>query len=332
MFDIIARMRADAAQAKRTVILPEGRDERILRAAIEVNSTGIARPILLGKREEIEASARGFGLDISAISLLDSDAGADLPALQAYLKSRKYFADASPSALREFLREPLTQACCLLATGEVDACVAGAVYTTPQVIQNGLRVVGTAKDSPLLSSYFLMVFASQPAPGLDFALYADCGIVVRPDAEQLAQIAISTAATARRVFGLDPRVALLSFSTTGSAQHEDAVKVGEAKKILDERQPDLKVIGEVQFDAALLPAIRQRKISGESYAEPGNVYIFPNLDAGNIAYKITERVGGAKAIGPLLQGLNKPLNDLSRGADVEAVINSIAVSCLQARP
>jgi phosphate acetyltransferase len=330
MSGIVETIRRNAALTCRTVVLPESHDERILRAAIAVHSAGIARPILLGRPQDIVQRARELGLDLKGIAQYDPSILADSKPLQAYLRSRRRFQNLSDIELREALGHPLILACCLLGSGEVDACVAGAAYTTTEVIQQALRIVGTAEDSPLLSSFFLMVFDDPPVEGLNFSLYADCAININPNSQQLANIAQSTAESAQRIFKLDPRIALLSFSTAGSSSHEDVDKVAAAYNEIRRANPALKVMGEVQFDAALLPAIRKLKFENAPYSEPANVYIFPNLDAGNIAYKITERLGGAQAIGPILQGLSRPLNDLSRGADVDSIVNTIAMSCLQA--
>lgn len=329
MPDIIAKIRADAAAVSRSVVLPEATDERILRAAIEVKSAGIARPILLGSPEEIQASANSFGLDLQGIELADSHALAQSSNLRGYLQTRKRYADLPDAERISALQNPLTLACCLLATGEVDACVAGAVNTTTQVIQNGLRIIGTTEEMPLLSSFFLMVFVHPPADELDYALFADCAINVNPDADQLAQIAAATASSAKDLLGLDPKVAVLSFSTAGSASHPDADKVQLATQRVRDAHPHLKLIGEVQFDAALSPTVRAAKMPQPGFSGPANVYIFPDLDAGNIAAKVAERIGGARPVGPVLQGLRKPLNDLSRGADVGSIVNTIAMTCLQ---
>jgi len=329
MPDIIEKIRTDAAASCRTVVLPEANDERILRAAIDVNSSGIARPILLGQPTEIRASADSFGLNLQGIELADSSTLAQSSGVQAHLKSRKRYADLTEIEQASALQNPLTLACCLLATDEVDACVAGAVHTTTQVIQNGLRIIGMSEETPLLSSFFLMVFAHPPVAALEYALFADCAINVNPDAEQLAQIACATASSAQRLIGVDPTVALLSFSTDGSASHPDADKVSCATQLVKEAHPDLKVIGETQFDAALSQTVRAAKMRQPGFSGPANIYVFPDLDAGNIAAKVAERIGGARPVGPILQGLLKPLNDLSRGTDVESIINTIAMTCLQ---
>ncbi len=331
MPNIIDKIRADAVARCRTVVLPEATDERILRAAIEVHSAGMAKPILLGQPEEIQAGADKLNLDLDGIVLYDAITLARSPALQSHLGSCNRYADLSDTELISALQDPLTLACCLLAMGEVDACVAGAVNTTTRVIQCGLRIIGTAEESPLLSSFFLMVFDRPPADGLDFSLFADCAINVNPDCDQLAQIAVATAGSAQNLFGLDPKVALLSFSTDGSASHPDAEKVSCATQRVRDEGPEIKLIGEVQFDAALVPAVREVKMSESDFSGPANVYVFPDLDAGNIAAKVAERIGGAKPIGPILQGLKKPLNDLSRGADVDSIVNTIAMTCLQVK-
>ncbi len=330
MQGIIDKIRSDAAAKCCSVVLPEAQDERILRAAIEAKSAGIAKPVLLGSPDEILSAADAFGLDLQGIDLADSRILAQSADLQDYLQSRKRYADLSGAERALALQNPLTLACCMLATGGVDACVAGALYTTTQVIQNGLRIVGTSIDSPLLSSFFLMVFDHPPANGLEYALFADCAINVNPDADQLAQIANSTSHSARNLFGLDPKLALLSFSTAGSAEHPDVDKVQRATRLVRETHPQLKLIGEVQFDAAFSSTVRDLKMPGAEFSGPANVYVFPDLDAGNISAKVAERIGGAMPVGPVLQGLSKPLNDLSRGADIESIINTIAMTCLQA--
>lgn len=330
MPDIIDKIRAAAAVHCRTVVLPEASDERILRAAIEVRLAGIAQPILLGKPKDIEHHASDLGLNLQGIVLSDPAELAQSSSLQAYLRSRKRFADLSDAELISALNEPLTLGCCLLSTAQVDACVAGAVNTTTRVIQQGLRIIGMSELSPLLSSFFLIVFDRTAAENLHFALFADCAINVNPDSDQLAQIAVATANSAQALFQMDPRLALLSFSTAGSASHPDVDKVACAVEQIKAARPDIKLIGETQFDAALVPAVRDLKMPESDFSGPANIYIFPDLDAGNIASKVAERIGGAKLIGPVLQGLRQPLNDLSRGADVDSIVNTIAMTCLQA--
>jgi len=330
MTSIIDDIHAHAARHVRTVALPEATDERVLRAAVEVKSRGIANPVLLGSTDEIREKAKSSKLELGDIVCLDPQVLKSSDELIDHLASCRRYRRWSRAGLSEALTKPLMAACCLLATGQVDACVAGAISDSAEVIRHGQRVVGMhAGSNGLLSSFFLMVYASPPVTGMDFALFADCAINVSPNCEQLAQIAVTTAASAAQLFELNPHLALLSFSSDGSARHIEAARVRCAVSQIREQYPALRVIGEIQFDAALLPSLRETKMPGAAYARPANVYIFPDLNSGNIAYKVAERIGGAKAIGPILQGLNKPLNDVSRGADVEAIVNTIALSCLQ---
>lgn len=326
---IIDAIRTDAIQHSRRIILPESTDTRILQAAISAQKLGIVQPVLLGNPDAINLTAQDHGLDISKLSLFEIDNCSSDTQLHAYLASRKAYQGRSKLERDELLNDPLTAALCLLATDQVDACVAGAAYSTASVIGQGLKIIGTSQNSPLLSSFMLMVFSSPPVPNLDFALFADCAINVRPNAKQLAQITQDCAFNAHHLFNLDPKIALLSFSTSGSASHDDVTLIQQATKQIRANYPTLTVLGEVQFDAALMPEVRALKMSDCDYTQPANVFIFPNLDAGNIGYKIAERLGGAQVIGPILQGLNKPLNDVSRGADVESIINTLALTCLQ---
>jgi len=330
MTSIISKIYAGAIAQCHTVILPEATDKRIIQAAIEVKSARIANPILLGSRDEIRASAEQHQLNIEDIVLYDPGTFANSDELRDYLRSRKYFSGLSDDEIALALQEPLTLACCLLATGKVDACVAGAVNTSGHVIRQALRIIGVVSDPPLLSSFFLMVFENPPVEGLDYALFADCAININPDGVQLAQIATTTVQSAQTLFGLDPKLALLSFSTDGSGSHADADKVAQAVQRIREDQPQQMLIGEVQFDAALSHSVRETKMLCSSFSGPANIFIFPDLDAGNIGAKIAERIGGAHSVGPILQGLRKPLNDLSRGANVAAIVDTIAITCLQA--
>jgi len=329
MITIIDEIHAYAARYRRTVVLPESLDERVLRAAIEVEERGIAHPVLLGSEREIRSHAAQLNLDLGSIACLDPILLSESDDLLAHLAACRRYRKWSAGGLRKALRDPLMAACCLLATGRVDACVAGAVHDSATVIRHAHRIVGLQAGSPLLSSFFLMVFAQPLAPDMEYVLFADCAINVRPDCAQLAQIAVTTAASAAQLFDLDPRIAMLSFSTDGSARHVEAAKVRCSRQQILDQYPALQVLGEIQFDAALSADVRHKKMPGAAYTEPANVFIFPDLAAGNIAYKIAERLAGAKAVGPILQGLNQPLNDVSRGADVEAIINTIALTCLQ---
>ncbi len=330
MNSIIDEIHARAADRCRTVVLPEGTDIRVLKAALEVKQREIASPVLLGDPAKISLLAMQHGLDLTGIRQFDPVQMSRSKKLLDYLASRRRYRKWSRKGLSKALQHPLIAACCMLGSSEVDACVAGAATDSAQVIRHVQQLIGLGAEQSLLSSFFLMVFAEPAATGLDYALFADCAINVQPDSEQLAQIALSTADSAQQLFALQPYLAMLSFSTAGSARHQAVSRVRGALERLQALSPELNVIGEIQFDAALVPDIRRTKMPGAGYEQAANVYIFPDLNSGNIAYKLAERLAAARAIGPIFQGLNKPLNDVSRGANVEAIVNTIALTCLQA--
>jgi len=319
-----------ARKTKRRVVLPESLDERVLRAAAISHDMGIALPILLGTHDELNSLATQFGISIDGIEIITPDQSERRQNYrQALVKKREHRGMTAEKA-ELALEDPVTFACMMVSEGDADACVAGAATPTALVVRNAMRYVGKHPDESLVSSCFVMLLTPEH-PVSDAMVIGDCALVIDPDAGQLAGIAISTAETAKQLLQIEPEVAMLSFSTAGSARHAAVTKVSQATEIARGRRPDWRVVGEVQLDAAVIPEILAKKSPEQAGDSPCNVLIFPTLDAGNIGYKLIERFGGAQAIGPILQGLNKPVNDLSRGCSTNDIVNIIAVSAVQVR-
>ena len=342
--DFVKDLRAKAKAAGKTIVLCEGEDKRVVEAASVIVKEGIAKIILLGKKEECEKLVPG--VDLSGVTVLDptSDANADKYA-ELLFKAREgkinkktgapEYADVA-AAKASILKDYTMYGALILKAGDADGFVSGACHSTANTLRPGLQVIKTAPGIKTVSSCFLMV---APEGGNKYvpegiALFGDCAINIEPSAEELADIAIATADTAKKIAGIEPRVAMLSFSTKGSGNDDkffkSVPKMVEATKIAKEKAPSLSLDGEFQFDAAIAPEVGELKAPGSSVAGHANTFIFPNINAGNIGYKIAARMGGWKAIGPVCQGFAKPLNDLSRGCNVDEIVDTVAVTALQA--
>ena len=328
---VLSDLRARAASRPAHIVLSEGHDPRIVAGAVEAVRSGLGRITLLGPEAEVSARLKETGaVSDDQITIIDP-ATSDMTdkVAQSYFALRKH-KNIREDFAAEQARDPLIFAAMMVREGQADGTVGGAVATTSDTVRAALQVIGKAKDSPLVSSFFLMALPKNHPSGREAMTFGDCGLVIDPDAEELAAIAAASAASHQQLLGETPRVALLSFSTIGSARHPNVTKVTDALAQLRESHPDLAADGELQFDAAFVPTVGAAKAPGSGVAGHANVMIFPNLDAGNIGYKIAQRIGGCEAIGPVLQGLSKPANDLSRGCNAEDVLNMIAVTVLQA--
>ena len=323
--NIISSFREKAKGKNLSVVLPEGRDERIIQAARRLKDEDIAQPIVLGKPEQIEAAIEKAGVNLDGIKTINPKQSDKLDIYaEKYSRQRE---GISPAVARRIVVKPLFYAGMMVACGDADTAVGGVASATTILIQAGVLTVGLAPGIKTPSSFFLMVIPNFLGEKDKPFIYADCAVNIDPTAEQLADIALASAVSARRILGQEPRVALLSFSTKGSASGPSVDKVREALKIARARQPDLAIDGEFQADSAIVPGVAAKKVKDESaVAGKANVIIFPDLNSGNIAYKLTQYMAGAKAIGPFLQGFAKPITDLSRGATVDDIIATVILT------
>ena len=321
--DIIEQLIERAKSRPRSVVLPEGDDARVTLAARRLRDEGIAHPILIGERAVLEAAAASAGVSLDAIESVSPRTSDALDAYASlYVEGRP---KANERVAKRLLARPLFYGAMSVRAGDADALVAGASQPTARVIEAGLMSVGLAQGISTPSSFFIMAPREGGAP----LVFADCAVNVEPDAEALADIAIASAANAQRLLGVAARVAMLSFSTHGSARHDRIDKVRRAVEIARSRAPELTIDGDLQADAAIVPRVAALKTRHPSdVAGRANVLVFPDLDAGNIGYKLSEHLGGMRAIGPFLQGFTRPLCDLSRGATADDVVAAAAIVSL----
>lgn len=320
---LIERAKAD----KKTIVLPEGNDERILEAAQEVLAQDIANIIILGNADEI--ASKGYQLEgATIIDPLTSDKAEEFADLLYELRKAK---GMTPEEARELVKDPIHFAVLMVKRGLCDGLVGGACHATIKILSPALKIIKTAPGQPMVSSFFIM-----DVPGCELGedgifLFADCALEVQPTAEKLAHIANQTDNSFKRLIGDEPRIALLSHSSHGSAVNDDSTKVVKAIEYIRENYPDILADGELQLDAAIVPELGASKAPNSPVAGKANVLIFPDLDAANIGYKLVQRLGGAMAFGPILQGLAAPVNDLSRGCVAEDIVGVIAITCVQAQ-
>ena len=329
MKNILEEIKIKAKSLQKTIVLCEGEDKRVVQAASDATKEGIAKIVLLG--DEVEIKKANPEIDLTGVEIVNSLTSPKLSEYNEKLCELRASKGMTPEQASKLLQDGTYFGAMMLKMGDVDGLVSGACHSTANTLRPGLQIIKTAKNASSVSSFNLMICppqGNQYCPD-GLVIFADCGLNPTYTSEGLADCAIATANSAKAIAGIEPKVAMLSFSTLGSAKHDNVSLVAEAVRIAKEKAPDLKIDGELQFDAAIVPSVAQLKAPNSAVAGQANVFIFPDLQAGNIGYKIAERLGGFMAVGPICQGFAKPLNDLSRGCKAEDIVGAIAITALQ---
>lgn len=327
--NVLEQIKQKAAKLNKKIVLCEGEDARVVKAAADATKEGIAKIVLLGNPEQIKKS--NPDVDLAGVTIVDPLTSGKLPEYNAKLCELRASKGMTKEQATELLKDGTYFGAMMLKMGDVDGLVSGACHSTANTLRPGLQIIKTAPGVSAVSSFNLMICppqGNQYCPD-GLVVFADCGLNPTYTSEGLADCAIATAKSAENIAGIDPKVAMLSFSSKGSAKHDNVTLVAEAAKIAKEKAPDIKLDGELQFDAAIVPSVGEMKAKDSPVAGHANVFIFPDLQAGNIGYKIAERLGGFMAVGPICQGFAKPLNDLSRGCKSDDIVAAVAITALQ---
>lgn len=329
--ELMKKIWESAKADKKKIVLPEGSEARTVVAAQKIADEGLAMPILIGNKEEILKAGKEQGVELKGVEIIDPEVSPKLNEyIEAFYELRKNKGMTMEKA-EKIVKDPLYFATMMVKLDDADGMVSGAVHTTGDLLRPGLQIIKTAPGVSVVSSFFIMLVPGSSYGEQGMLLFSDCAVNPNPTAEQLASIAIATAETAKNLCKMDPKVAMLSFSTMGSADHELVDKVRVATERAKELRPDLDIDGELQLDAAIVPKVASQKAPNSNVAGKANVLVFPDLQAGNIGYKLVQRFANAEAIGPVCQGFAKPINDLSRGCSSEDIVNVVALTAVQAQ-
>ncbi len=328
---LIDRIMAKAMTDVKHIVLPEGEETRNVQAAAKIAKTGLAKITMLGDPAKVQAVAAETNTDLTGIEIVDpksSEKAADYAAKLYELRKAKGMTEGEAA---KKVADPMYYGVMMVKVGDADGLVSGAIHSTGDMLRPALQIIKSKPGIKTVSSCFLMECPNKAFGQEGVLVFADCAVNIEPSAEELANIALGAADSARALANMEPKVAMLSFSTKGSAKHDDVTLVQEATKIAKEMAPDLQLDGELQLDAALVPKVGTLKAPGSAVAGQANTLVFPNLNAGNIGYKLVERLAGANAYGPILQGIAKPCNDLSRGCSVDDIVATVAITAVQAQ-
>lgn len=317
-----------AKEKNKTIILPEATDERVIKATRKITDKGIAKIILIGNEEEIKSKAKKVDIDLSDIEIIDPVKSNHYEEFVKYFYELRKHKGMTYEKAQEIIKDTVYFGVMMVKLNYAAGLVSGAVHSSADTLRPALQIIKARENAGIVSSFFLMEFEN---PKYEKAyIFSDCGLVINPNSEELSEIAIESFDTYKLLIGNTPKVAMLSFSTKGSASSDETLKVIEATSKVKEKRPDILVDGELQLDSAIDKVVASKKAPESMVAGNANVLIFPNLDAGNIGYKLAERFGGAKAYGPITQGLKKAVNDLSRGCNAEDIVGAVAITCVQA--